>query len=59
MDISAVYYSYRDPEGSLRHVWFEDAKSIQEKIDMLKELGVDQFVFWRIGGEDPRIYVAD
>ncbi len=36
--------------------WFEDVVSIRNKVVMAQELGITHFAFWRIGGEDQRIW---
>lgn len=43
-------------EGLDHVIWFQDAQSIQAKIDLAKKLGISHFVFWRLGGEDPAIW---
>jgi len=47
-----VYYI-----GKVKHdVWFEDAETLARKIDFAKKYDLRQFCFWRLGGEDTRIW---
>ncbi len=43
-----------EKDGSV--IWFEDARSVKEKIMMAKSLNINSFAFWRLGGEDPDIW---
>jgi len=37
-------------------VWFENARSAGEKIRLADETGLAGIAFWRLGGEDPKIW---
>lgn len=54
--ISSSYTSYQ--KGASNHViWFEDAKSISQKMEMiLNEFDISKFALWRIGAEDPKLW---
>ncbi|UJL46439.1 glycoside hydrolase family 18 protein [Virgibacillus sp. NKC19-16] len=45
----APFYMYRDAQGNLHEVWFEDARSIQAKFDLIKELGLLGIAYWKLG----------
>ncbi|MBY7141556.1 glycoside hydrolase family 18 protein [Virgibacillus sp. NKC19-3] len=45
----APFYRYRDAQGKLHEVWFEDARSIQAKFDLIKELGLLGIAYWKLG----------
>ncbi|WP_449354771.1 LysM peptidoglycan-binding domain-containing protein [Virgibacillus natechei] len=45
----APFYMYRDAQGSLHEVWFEDARSIQAKFDLIKELDLLGIAYWKLG----------
>ncbi|SHG71461.1 LysM peptidoglycan-binding domain-containing protein [Ornithinibacillus halophilus] len=45
----APFFTYYDAEGSQHEVWFEDARSIQAKFDMIKELGLRGISYWKLG----------
>ena len=52
------YFAYQREEGEppqfhWRHVWYEDARSIQDKINALHDLEVGGVAIWRLGDEDP------
>ncbi|WP_110928842.1 glycoside hydrolase family 18 protein [Bacillus massiliglaciei] len=44
----APFFRYRDNEGKDHEVWFEDARSIQAKFDLLKELNLRGMAYWKI-----------
>ena len=51
------YFSYADQDGT-HHVWYEDATSVQEKVDLLQSLGITHVAVWRLGNEDPAAWSA-
>ncbi|HKT13192.1 MAG TPA: glycosyl hydrolase family 18 protein [Terriglobia bacterium] len=49
------WFEYRT-EGTVRSVWYENARSIQEKLRLLERYRLRGFAAWRLGMEDPRIW---
>lgn len=45
--------------GVNRVVWYQDAEVTEKRIELIESYGIDKFVFWRLGGEDPGIYYID
>lgn len=45
----APFYMYTDSQGNRHEVWFEDARSIQAKFDMIKELNLRGISYWKLG----------
>lgn len=45
----APFFKYRDESGNEHEVWFEDARSIQAKFDLLKELNLRGMSYWKLG----------
>mgnify|MGYP000878056202 FL=1 len=45
----APFFTYRDDEGKEHEVWFEDARSIQAKFDLVKELVLRGVSYWKLG----------
>ncbi|WP_139905134.1 glycoside hydrolase family 18 protein [Clostridium thermarum] len=45
----ATYFYYTDDQGRQHEVWFEDARSIQAKFDLVKELGLRGVSYWKLG----------
>ncbi|MNP15109.1 Spore germination protein YaaH [compost metagenome] len=45
----APHFGYTDGEGKEHVVWFEDARSIQAKFNLLKELGIRGISYWKLG----------
>ena len=43
------YFNYRDGSGRRDEVWFEDARSIQAKMDLVREFELAGVSFWHIG----------
>ncbi|GAE30606.1 glycoside hydrolase family 18 protein [Halalkalibacter hemicellulosilyticus] len=48
-DAQAPFYFYTDEEGSEHEVWFEDARSIQAKFDLIKRLQLRGISYWKLG----------
>jgi len=48
------YFTYVDEAGLEHEVWFEDARSIQAKFDLVKELGLRGFYYWVLGWDFPQ-----
>lgn len=45
----APHFNYRDSAGKEHKVWFEDARSIQAKFNLVKELGLRGVSYWKLG----------
>lgn len=45
----APFFNYIDEEGREHIVWFEDARSIQAKFNLIKELGLRGIAYWKLG----------
>ncbi|WP_156289960.1 LysM peptidoglycan-binding domain-containing protein [Oceanobacillus salinisoli] len=45
----APYFFYTDTEGNQHEVWFEDARSIQGKFDLIREFGLLGIAYWKLG----------
>lgn len=45
----APHFDYVDEEGRSHKVWFEDARSIQAKFDLLKRLNLRGISYWKLG----------
>ena len=45
----APHFDYIDAEGRAHKVWFEDARSIQAKFNLIKELGLRGISYWKLG----------
>ncbi|MFD0051342.1 LysM peptidoglycan-binding domain-containing protein [Actinomycetes bacterium NPDC127524] len=45
----APHFSYTDTQGKKHEVWFEDARSIQAKFDLMKTLGLRGMSYWKLG----------
>src|SRR5699024_442521 len=48
-EAQAPFYTYTDTQGNNHEVWFEDARSIQAKFDMIKELNLLGISYWKLG----------
>lgn len=48
-EAQAPHYRYVDEAGKTHEVWFEDARSIQAKFDLLRELGLRGISYWKLG----------
>lgn len=45
----APHFTYRNAQGALHEVWFEDARSVQAKFNLIKEQGIRGISYWKIG----------
>lgn len=50
----APYFDYTDNEGRQHRVWFEDARSIQAKFNLVRELGLRGVSYWKLGLSFPQ-----
>jgi spore germination protein len=50
----APYFDYTDAAGKQHRVWFEDARSIQAKFNLVKELGLRGVSYWKLGLSFPQ-----
>ncbi len=56
-EAQAPYFNYIDEDGKVHEVWFDDARSIQAKMDLVKELDLKGFFYWVLGREAPQNWV--
>lgn len=45
----APHFNYTDSAGKHHEVWFEDARSIQAKFNLIKELNIRGMSYWKLG----------
>jgi len=50
----APFFNYTSSEGQRHEVWFEDARSIQAKFDLIKELNLRGISYWKLGLSFPQ-----
>lgn len=50
----APFFHYFDEEGKEHEVWFEDARSIQAKFNLIKEFGLHGIAYWKLGLSFPQ-----
>lgn len=53
----APYFNYTDINGKEHEVWFEDARSIQTKFNLIKELRLRGISYWKLGIDFPQNWV--
>lgn len=53
----APYYRYWDAEGREHVVWFEDARSMQAKFDLIRQYGMAGISYWVLGNPFPQNWV--
>lgn len=54
-EVKSPYFEYEE-DGDEYEVWFENARSVAEKINLADTKGFAGINFWRLGGEDPQIW---
>ncbi|MGE6632418.1 glycosyl hydrolase family 18 protein [Bacillus sp. NPDC077027] len=50
----APYFRYTDLANKQHEVWFEDARSIQAKFNLIKELKLNGIAYWKLGLSFPQ-----
>jgi spore germination protein len=45
----APFFNYYDDAGVFHEVWFEDARSIQAKFDLIKQFNLRGIMYWKLG----------
>lgn len=50
----APHFNYTDENGKQHEVWFEDARSIQAKFNLVKELDLRGVSYWKLGLSFPQ-----
>lgn len=50
----APHFKYKDNTGKEHEVWFEDARSIQAKFNLIKELNLRGMSYWKLGLSFPQ-----
>ena len=50
----APHFNYVDAEGKSHKVWFEDARSIQAKFNLMKRLNLRGISYWKLGFPFPQ-----
>lgn len=50
----APFFDYVDDAGRSHRVWFEDARSIQAKFNLIKELSLRGISYWKLGLRFPQ-----
>ncbi|SFB26597.1 MULTISPECIES: glycoside hydrolase family 18 protein [unclassified Bacillus (in: firmicutes)] len=50
----APFFKYVDEKGKQHEVWFEDARSIQAKFNLIKELKIRGMSYWKLGLSFPQ-----
>lgn len=50
----APYFNYVDKEKKQHEVWFEDARSIQSKFNLIKRLNLRGISYWKLGLDFPQ-----
>ena len=48
------FFTYRDSQGRMHEVWFEDARSAQAKFETVKEYGLSGISYWALGYPFPQ-----
>ncbi|WP_416151204.1 glycosyl hydrolase family 18 protein [Salipaludibacillus sp. HK11] len=53
-EAQSPFFTYFDEEGLEHEVWFEDARSVQAKFDLVKELDLRGVYYWVLGWDFPQ-----
>jgi spore germination protein len=50
----APFIDYTDDQGRAHKIWFEDARSVDAKFSLIRELGLRGIAYWKIGFSFPQ-----
>lgn len=50
------YFTYKDSKGIQHNVWYEDAKSLSYKLDLVNQKGIKGIGIWRLGLENDEFW---
>lgn len=53
-EYEAPYYFYTDNSGNIHEVWFEDARSIKAKLDLINEYSLFGGLYWNLTRPNPQ-----
>ncbi len=53
-EYDAPYFYYTDEEGNQHEVWFEDARSIKAKLDLIAEYSLFGGLYWNLTRPNPQ-----
>ena len=53
---ASPWFTYTDDAGAAHTVWYEDARSLEAKLELARRHELDGVFVWKIGGEDPAIW---
>ncbi|MBO9129056.1 LysM peptidoglycan-binding domain-containing protein [Bacillus sp. 165] len=53
----ASTFKYYDEQGKEHEVWFEDARSVQAKFNLIKDTGIRGISYWKLGLPFPQNWV--
>jgi spore germination protein len=53
---ASPWLTYTDDTGTSHTVWYEDARSLEAKVDLARQYELGGVFVWKIGGEDPAIW---
>ncbi|MFC1780085.1 glycosyl hydrolase family 18 protein [Patescibacteria group bacterium] len=42
--------------GTTKVIWYQDSEATEKRIELARTYGVNKFIFWRLGGEDPETW---
>lgn len=57
-EAASPYFFYTDEDGNEHEVWFEDARSFEAKIELIKEYDLAGGFIWELSRENPQGYVT-
>lgn len=53
----APFFNYYDDQGRQHVVWFEDARSVREKLLLINKYGLRGVSYWLLGEEFPQVWL--
>ena len=51
----SVTLKYTDANGIVHEIWYESPATLKSKMELIKQNGIENISFWRLGNHDPEI----
>lgn len=57
-DTQKAHWAMWENAGTFEHLWLEDARSVDAKLDLVDKYGLRGISVWRLGQEDPAVWTG-
>ncbi len=54
-ETQSVKILYTDAKGVNHEIWYESTETLKAKMELIKQSGIENISFWRLGNHDPKL----